>query len=408
MSLPITDEQRRTLLTLMFAAFASQASIRLCDSMLPQLADDFGGAVTDAAGVVTAFTVAYGLFQLFYGPLGDRFGKLPVVTVATLAAAIGSLACAFAPGLGALTGLRFATGAACAALIPLSLAWIGDSVEYEHRQRTLARFLTGSTSGLIFGQIAGGAFADTLGWRLGFGVLAAVLAIVTGALVLRLRAQAGASQAQVRAAVSQPASTGAGRFSTALIARQFAGVLSLPWARAMLCFVFFEGAVVFGATAFIPTYLHLGFEMPLWKAGVVVAGFGAGGLAYALGSAWLIPRLGERGLVCAGGLFFALAVATIGSADLARETIKCFFAGAGFFMLHNTLQTLATQMAPRARGTAISAFAFGLFAGQSAGVALAAVLVAQVGFPALFVGSGLLVAALAATVYAAISRRARA
>src|SRR5512136_2464456 len=51
--LPISDEQRRTLFTLMFAAFASQASIRLCDSMLPQLADDFGGAVTDAAGVVT-------------------------------------------------------------------------------------------------------------------------------------------------------------------------------------------------------------------------------------------------------------------------------------------------------------------------------------------------------------------
>jgi len=43
--------------------------------------------------------------------------------------------------------------------------------------------------------------------------------------------------------------------------------------------------------------------------------------------------------------------------------------GAGFYMLHNTLQTNATQMAPAARGLAISLFAFCYFLGQAAGVA---------------------------------------
>ena len=46
--------------------------------------------------------------------------------------------------------------------------------------------------------------------------------------------------------------------------------------------------------------------------------------------------------------------------------------GLGFYMLHNTLQTNATQMAPEARGLAVSLFAFALFTGQSVGVALAA------------------------------------
>jgi MFS transporter, YNFM family, putative membrane transport protein len=41
-------------------------------------------------------------------------------------------------------------------------------------------------------------------------------------------------------------------------------------------------------------------------------------------------------------------------------------------MLHNTLQTHATQMAPQARGTAVALFAVALFFGQSAGVLLAA------------------------------------
>jgi len=47
--------------------------------------------------------------------------------------------------------------------------------------------------------------------------------------------------------------------------------------------------------------------------------------------------------------------------------------GMGFYMLHNTLQTNATQMAPERRGTAVSQFAASLFIGQSAGVAVAGV-----------------------------------
>ena len=41
-------------------------------------------------------------------------------------------------------------------------------------------------------------------------------------------------------------------------------------------------------------------------------------------------------------------------------------------MLHNTLQTQATQMAPKARGSAVTLFACMLFFGQSSGVLLTA------------------------------------
>jgi MFS transporter, YNFM family, putative membrane transport protein len=53
--------------------------------------------------------------------------------------------------------------------------------------------------------------------------------------------------------------------------------------------------------------------------------------------------------------------------------------GFGFFMFHNTMQTNATQMAPAARGTAVSLFALALFMGQSVGVLLAAALVERIG-----------------------------
>jgi predicted MFS family arabinose efflux permease len=53
----------------------------------------------------------------------------------------------------------------------------------------------------------------------------------------------------------------------------------------------------------------------------------------------------------------------------------CLLTGLGFFMLHSTLQTHATQMAPERRATGVSLFVVCLFTGQAAGVALAALAV---------------------------------
>ncbi len=59
-------------------------------------------------------------------------------------------------------------------------------------------------------------------------------------------------------------------------------------------------------------------------------------------------------------------------------------------MLHNTLQTNATQMMPEARGTAVAGFSSALFLGQSAGVALAAPVVDRAGAVPVFVLAALL------------------
>jgi hypothetical protein len=45
---------------LAIAAFASGVSMRLTDAMLPLFARDFGVSLAQAAGVITAFSIAYG------------------------------------------------------------------------------------------------------------------------------------------------------------------------------------------------------------------------------------------------------------------------------------------------------------------------------------------------------------
>ena len=112
--------------TIGLAAFASMAAMRVCDPMLVTLSQEFAVTTGDASAVVAAFAVAYGVLQLFYGPLGDRIGKLRVIAAAVSGCAVFSAITALAPSLTLLVLARAAMGAAAAGIIPLSMAWIGD------------------------------------------------------------------------------------------------------------------------------------------------------------------------------------------------------------------------------------------------------------------------------------------
>ncbi|MNI36905.1 major facilitator superfamily transporter [compost metagenome] len=80
-------------------------------------------------------------------------------------------------------------------------------------------------------------------------------------------------------------------------------------------------------------------------------------------------------------------------------------AGFGYYLLHATLQTNATQMVPSARGTAVAWFASCLFMGQAAGVALAGAVVDEIGAAALFGGSAILLPLLGAFFARALKAR---
>ena len=69
--------------------------------------------------------------------------------------------------------------------------------------------------------------------------------------------------------------------------------------------------------------------------------------------------------------------------------------GLGFYMLHNTLQTNATQMTPQARGTAVGLFSSALYVGQTAGVAAGAVVIDRAGAPPLFLATAIALPVLA-------------
>jgi MFS transporter, YNFM family, putative membrane transport protein len=344
---------------LSLCAFASAASLRATDPLLALIASEFGVTPGDAGAVITGFALSYGIFQLLHGPIGDRFGKLRVITLMTAVSALATLGCAMASTLATLTAMRFLAGVTVGAIIPLAMAWIGDVVPYEQRQATIARFMMGQMLGAAAGVALSGLLAAWLGWRAIFVVLGVLFIVIAGMLAREL-----ARNERLRLAGERSVT-----ISEAL--RRMAGLVLRPWARVVLLSVAIECALCMGVFAYVAWDLQHRHGVSVALSGLWIAAYPAGGLLYAAFSTPLVARLGERGLALAGGLLLGAGYLCLWLAPAAIVVLPALLAlGTGFAMLHNTLQVNATQMAPEARGAAVSLFAFCLFTSQSAGIAV--------------------------------------
>jgi predicted MFS family arabinose efflux permease len=375
--------QTRAIVLLAFAAFASQAMVRCADSLLPQIAADLGTTIGATSIVVSAYAFMHGSMQLIIGPIGDRVGKYRAIAIACAGATFIVLACGLAHSLTTLTLARLASGAMAAWIIPLGMAYIGDVVPYERRQQVLGRYLSGTISGLLFGQAAGGILGDLLGWRTMFFVLAGLFALSALALFRELAINPMTRPPRAEQARRQGFKAG------------YSIVLANPWARVLMLAVFLEAAFVFGAFTYVGADLHLRFGLSFTLVGLTVATFGIGGLIYAGFVEQLVARLGQTGLAANGGLILGVAYLMLALAPVWWiAPIATTLVGLGFYMLHNTLQTNATQMSPEARGTGVSLFSAALYIGQTVGVAVIAPIVDHTGAPAAFVAAAIMLPAL--------------
>ena len=358
------------------AAFMVTADLRVINPLLPIIAHEFNTDINSAAFIVTAYTIPYGVFQLVYGPLGDYVGKLRIMTVAMALFAVGTAACAVAPTLAILDLLRLLTGMAAAAIIPLSLAYIGDNFSYEQRQTAIGQFLGAVALGNILSTSLGGIVGDFLSWRLIFLVYGIVSIGVFVVLWLATR--------NLTDKVKE------GRISLESF-KPYYQLTTRPASRFVIIAVFIEGLFFFGGFSFLGSFLKYQYNLPYIVIGFILGGFGLGSLIYSRSVKRLVRTFGENGLIMYGGFlscFCYLTIALINSWEV--FTVVDVLLGLGYYMLHSTLQTKATELSPGARGTAVSLFAFSLFLGQGVGaVVLGSVVGSQeTGYMPAFIISG--------------------
>ena len=367
---------RLPLLLLGAAGFAASSAIRIIDPVLPQVANEFATTVGGAAIIITMFTLGYGVAQLAYGPLADRIGKLRVMSGALLAAAALAAASAWAPSLAVLSGLPLLAGAAGAAAIPLGMAYIADATPYETRQATMGRFMSAVILGNILSVALGGVIGGAFGWRAIFIVLAALQCVIAVGLLRAVRGEGKSS--------SEPPSL-----------RTYAEIAAQPYARRLLAGALIEGAALVGALPFFGAMMKERFDLAYAVIGFVLAGVALGSLLFTLTVKRLLRALGERRLLIGGG---ALSAAGFVAATLAPHWLLCVpvmvAIGFGFFMLHNTMQTLASEIAPASRATGLTLFVFCIFIGQGLGALVLGRLIDHWGYRTALIAAALTVATL--------------
>ena len=370
-----TIEIRRPLILLTLAAFASSASFRVCDPMLPILARLFGQTYGQVALVITVFTISYGGMQLIYGPLGERLDRFRVITLATACCALGSMGAAVAPSIEWLVACRLLTGVAAAGIIPLSMAWIADRVEADKRQSVLARFFSGQIMGMVFGQVLGGLFVDAGVWRFAFWGLSLLYVLIAFALWRHIDNSRTEKKGENR-----PAASLGSLYLTAfrlIYARETRGVL--------FCFLM-EAALVFAVIAFMPLYLHEHFGVALSKASLALVLYGLGGLLFSVFAARMGARLNRFVFPMMAACMVAVANSVIFlSSQAAWVFAAAMISGFGYYMLHNALLFQVTQRVPQARSLALTLAVSIFFVGQSIGVGIAGWLVDQGRLPQVFI-----------------------
>ena len=382
---------------LVFAAcaFASGFALRLADPIILPVATHFAVTPQVAALLNTAYALPYALAQPFLGPIGDRFGKPRCIQVCVAGLAATLLLGAFAPDFGLLMATRIGAGIFAGGLIPLVLAGLGDSYDMSERQVMIGRMLFAIISGQMLGSVVSGFANDAFGWHSALVLGAGVGAVA--AAVAWLAMPAGASAA---------ASRDSGSFATL-----YGRVLANPKAPWLIGGVAVEGMFFYGLFPYMGELL-LATTRPAGGSiaavtGVVLGAFGIGGLLYAFGVRVFLRLFGVRRMCLIGSTAAAVcyaALAVVPSWSLAALAMGV--AGVSFYMLHNSMQTEATELAPSARGSAVALFACGFFIGQGLGPLVFGALLHGVGArPALLAVAAVIVVLGRVVVGQVIDRR---
>ena len=149
----------------------------VCLPSMPEWGALFGRRQDEVQLTFSGFVLTFGLLQLVYGPLSDRYGRRTMILTGLAVGIAGSVLAALATSLPALVAARVLQGAGAAAGMVVGRAAVQDLFHGPQRTRVMA--YVGMTLGLCppTGTVVGGQIHEALGWQANF-VLAAGLGVV--------------------------------------------------------------------------------------------------------------------------------------------------------------------------------------------------------------------------------------
>jgi predicted MFS family arabinose efflux permease len=345
------DNKRQQMIwALGFGGFLVNADSRAITPMLPAISHTFHTDASTAALLITAYSIPYGVFQLAFGPIADRFGKVRTILMSLCLFAVGTIACGFVHDFTWLLIMRFITGMFAAGIIPTTLALIGDQFTITERPRTIAFFMSFSTTGQALGIVLGGLVAQFASFSFLFFIIG--LVAFPALLAMFLQRKHGAAPAG----------------ETIALRLRYIALLKNRRAWLIYGLVFTEGFMFFGGFTFLSVYgvsvLHLSYL----AIGLLTAIYSLGAFLGSRTITVVLYRIGAPRMPVLGSLLMAAGFGVVWSWEtVIGLTLGFLVLGFGFSYCHSTLQTYATDLLPEGRATAVSVFAFSLFLGSGLG-----------------------------------------
>lgn len=372
---------KRLIIILGLAGFIVMADNWVVSPLLPTIAASFNNEPVRAGILIAAYMLPFGLFQLVYGPLADRFGKLRVISTSLVLFTVATTLCGFGLGLSDLTGYRALTGAFAAAVMPVGLALIGDLVPMKDRQQAIAAFMGIAFFGQAVSMTIGGAIAYVSSWRGVFWIYGVASAAITVLVLLSTRS----FRSELR---GNPQSE---------FLRPYGRLLRHGASLRTYLVTLVEGVLILGSFSYLGAEAAHSLGLSNLEIGLLMAVFGVGVIAGSRLAGPLSARIGRRMLVTAGLVSAAVAdlLVALAPAQIILAAVALLLLGLGFMLAHSSLLTTVTGFAQKARGTAMSLVAFCFMVGGSMGTLLGGRLIGVFGFGPFYLAFAVSLLALA-------------
>ncbi|HSI00143.1 MAG TPA: Bcr/CflA family multidrug efflux MFS transporter [Reyranella sp.] len=153
---------------------------------LPVIATDLKGSAGDIQLTLSAFLLAFGFGQIFYGPAGDRFGRRPVILAGLAIYVVTSIGCAFAAAAGHLVLLRLLQGLAACGGVVLARTMVRDLAEKDQAARAMSLMHACSSIAPMLAPLIGAQVLWFFDWRAIFWTLALIGGLAWTAAWVRL------------------------------------------------------------------------------------------------------------------------------------------------------------------------------------------------------------------------------
>ncbi|HZK54219.1 MAG TPA: MFS transporter [Desulfosporosinus sp.] len=369
----INKDGNKIIMLLGLAGFIVMADNWVVSPILPAISQNLDIDISRAGLLISAYMIPFGIFQIIFGPLADRYGKKQVITSAMILFTIATGLCALGTSLTSLSIFRALTGVFAASVMPISLALIADMFPIKERQGAIGTFMGISFLGQGLSMAIGGTIAYFFNWRGVFGIYA-VLAVIPTLLLLK--------NYKLLPSEKHPDSK---------LFAPYAKLLGTSRSLYTYIIVLLEGLLIIGSFSYAGVYIAKTYGFNYLYIGLIMTGFGIMSVIGGRMSGKLAAKIGARKVLSLGLASAAVADLIIYQYGhvLGMLIFGIALLGLGFIFTHSTLLTRATEFAQKARGSAMSLVAFFFMGGGGVGTAIGGRVISAVGLSNLFLINGI-------------------